>query len=477
MSKKNEKEARKMNLAEALIVFGVVVALIGFTALNDTVPIAMGIFLALVISFAYGVSVLHFSFDDLFTGATDTVSSVFFGLMFCLSVGFVSAAWLASGTIPFMLYWGLELINPNMFLFIAFITCSIASFVTGQAWTMIPTLGLAYIGIASALQIPLPLAAGAIVSGCFLGDAASPLCEVPAIATTCAGSKNVIGTIKSMIPTKGVGIVIGAIAFFIIGMKFSGVATDFVAADQLKSAVVGGFNLSPLTLIPLIIVFVLVFLKVNPLASVIIGALVGVVEAVLLQHMRIFDVLAMMWKGFVCQTGDAQLDALLTRGGIMDFAGTIMMLLIAFSFAGVINKMGLLEAIVNNLLKLVTNKGTLVIITTITTLLGVMLTCSANVSSVLTGTIYKDAYKRMGMAPENLAREMAMNGSVFNAMLPWSASGALCFTTLGVVPFEYWIYMIPFWVALVLNIVWTFLGKFTPLIEEEKAEEKIIEMA
>lgn len=473
----NEKLARKMNLPEALILFGVVVALIGFTALNRIMPIAMAIFLSLVLSFTYGVVVLKFSFDDLFEGATTTVSSVFYGLMFCLSVGFVSAAWIASGTIPFMLYWGLELINPNMFLFIAFVTCCIASFVTGQAWTMIPTLGLAYIGIAAALQIPLPLAAGAIVSGCFVGDAASPLCEVPAIATTCAGSKNIIGTIKSMIPTKGVGVAIGAIAFFIIGMQFNGPVTDFVAADQLKNAVAEGFNLSPLTLIPLVIVFVLVFLKVNPLASVIIGSLVGVAEAVLLQHMKTFDVLAMMWKGFVAQTGDAQLDALLTRGGIMDFAGTIMMLLIAFSFAGVINKMGLLEAIVSNLLKLVRNKGTLVIIATITTLLGVMLTCSANVSSVLTGTIYKDAYRRMGMAPENLAREMAMNGAVFNSMLPWSASGALCFTTLGVLPFDYWIYMIPFWVALVLNIVWTFLGKFTPSIEEDIVDDKMIEIA
>jgi len=467
-----EKKERKTTLAEALVVFAVVVAIIGFAALNEDIPIAVGLLGALILSFGYGLLVLHFSFDELFQGSTDTVSSVFYGLMFALSVGFVSAAWLSSGTIQFMLFWGLELINPNMFLIIAFVTCCIASFATGQAWTMIPTLGLAYIGIASAINVPLPLAAAAIVSGCFLGDAASPLCEVPAIATTCAGSEDIIGTIKSMIPTKGIGILAGAIFFFVRGLQFGGDGAGFEATDALKTALAEGYNLSPLTLIPLLLVFVLVIRKVNPLAAVSLGALAGIVEGILLQNINVKVILAMMWTGFVSVTGNEQLDTLLTRGGIMDFAGTILMLLIAFSLAGVINKIGLLEVIVNKLLSVVNTRGTITIAATVTTLLGVMLTCSANVSSVLTGTIFKDAYVRVGMDEENLAREMSMNGAVFNAMLPWSASGALCYATLGVVPFDYWIYMVPFWVALVLNIVWAFTGKFTKMISEEEMAER-----
>ena len=179
---------------------------------------------------------------------------------------------------------------------------------------------------------------------------------------------------------------------------------------------------------------------------------------------------AAVWSGFKCNTGYEMLDALLTRGGIMDFAGTIVMLLFAFSFAGVIKKMGMLKAIMKNVLKVVHSPGVLITITTVTDLLGVMIGGAANVSSLINGEVYKDAYKKMGLAPTNLARTLAMDGALFNAMLPWTASGALCFSSLGVLNFEYWPYMVTFWVALVMNIVFAFMGKFTQKIKTPEAE-------
>lgn len=464
---KVKKEPRLINLGEALIVFAVCIAIIAYAALSGHFPTGIAIFFALIICYAYGMIFLHHSWQDLFSSIETTIANVLFGLLFCLSVGFISAAWLASGTIPFLLYWGLELISPNMFLFVAFAVTCIASFFTGQAWTMIPSLGLAFMGISTALNIPPALAAGAIVGGCFLGDAASPICEVPTIASISAGTNDVIGTIKSMIPSKGVGVVVGAIAYFIIGMKFRSDAVTVESAEILQNAVAKGYNLSILTLIPLVVVFILVFKKFNPLGSVTIGALVGVVEAVLLQGENLGDVARMMWSGYVANTGDAPLDTLLTRGGIMDFAGTIILLLFAFAFAGIIKKIGLLEVIMKSLLKIIKSQGMLVAITTLTVLIGVALTTSANVSSLLNGNVYKDTYKKMRLDPINLARTMSMNGSVFNAMLPWSSSGAICYTTLGVLPFLYWPYMFPFWIALVLNIVWAFTGKFTKVLPPE----------
>lgn len=467
---KAKKEPRSLKVWEAILVFGISVLFIGYAALSRQFPIGMGIFLALIFCIGYAMIVQHFGWDELFEEISGTIHSVLFGLLFCLSVGFVSAAWLASGTIPFMLYWGLNLINPDIFLLVAFVICGIAAFATGQAWTMIPSLGIAFMGIATALNIPPAMAAAAIVSGCFLGDAASPVCEVPAIATISAGSDDVMGTIKSMIPTKGVGILVGCVAYFLLGMTFNVEAADVDAAAELMTAAEQSFNLSPLTLLPLVLVFVLVFMKFPMLPAVTIGALVGVLEAVVLQGMEFNSVINMMWSGYKCNTGFEILDSLLTRGGIMDFAGTIVMLLFAFSFAGVIKKMGMMKAIMTNVLKIVRNPGMLVLITTITDLFGVMLTGSANVSSLINGEVYKDAYKKMGVAPVTLARTMAMDGAVFNAMLPWSASGALCFSALGVSNFEYWPYMIPFWVALVLNIFFAFIGKFTPMLEAQETE-------
>lgn len=475
MSDQKEKKTpnpRAISFPEALILLLLSIGIIGFGAITGAYPAGMGLFLATIVVSIYAVAILRYKWDDLFEEMSNTIHGVLFGLMFCLSVGFVSASWLASGTIPFMMYWGVRLLDPKVFLLIAFLVCAVASYFTGQAWTMIPSLGIALIGIAGVLGIPLPMAAGAIVSGCFIGDAASPVCEVPTIASICSGTNDVMGTIKSMIPTQGLGILAGIIGYLVLGFTLDVGSGQSEAAVALMHSLSEGFNLSILTLLPVIIVFVLVFMKVPMLPAVTIGSLLGVLEAVLLQGAELGSVINMMWSGYICNTGDASLDALLTRGGIMDFAGTIVMLLFAFCFAGAVKKINLMTTIMEKLLRGVKNNGVMITLTTITTLIGVAVTCSANVNSVVNGNIYKDAYEKMGIAPTNLARTMAMNGSVINAMLPWAGSGAICLGALGVNNFQYWPYMFTFWTALLLNIVFAFIGKFTPMLPKEDAEQK-----
>lgn len=464
---KKKKEIRKITFPEALVLLIVSIAVIGYGAVTGAYPAGMGLFLATIIVSAYAVLALHYKWDDLFTEMANTVHGVLFGLMFCLSVGFVSASWLASGTIPFMMYWGIRLLNPTIFLLIAFIVCAVASYFTGQAWTMIPSLGIAFIGIAQALGVPLAMAAGAIVSGCFIGDAASPVCEVPTIASICSGTNDVMGTIKSMIPTQGIGILVGIIGYLVLGFTLTVNEGQSEAAITLTNSLAEGFNLNILTLLPVIVVFVLVFMKVSMLPAVTIGSILGILEAVILQGAELGSVIKMMWSGYVCNSGNAELDALLTRGGIMDFAGTIVMLLFAFCFAGAVKKIDMMTTVMERLLKGVKKTGTMIALTTLTTLVGVAFTCSANVNSVVNGNIYKDAYAKMRIAPTNLARTMAMNGSVINAMLPWAGSGAICLSALGVNNFLYWPFMFTFWTALILNIVFAYIGKYTPMLPSE----------
>lgn len=156
----------------------------------------------------------------------------------------------------------------------------------------------------------------------------------------------------------------------------------------------------------------------------------------------------------------------------MEFAGTIIMLIFAFSFAGVIKRMGILEIIMHAALDKVKSIGVLVALTSITTLIGVSFTGSANVSSLLNGSIYKEEYRRKKIHPEVLARTMSMNGALWNAMLPWSASGALCLSVLGVNNFEYTFYMIPFWFSFFLNIIFAFTGKFIRRLPDEELEKE-----
>jgi len=477
MSEKNQKHdsganvikaERQINLGEAVLVFIMSIVVIGYPALSKQFPIAMGILLALVLCCTYAMLALKISWDSLFDSITKTIAEVLFGLLFCLFVGFISASWIASGTIPFLFYWGLKLLNPDIFLFVAFLITSFASFFTGQPWALLPSIGLAFMGIGTALGVPAPLAAAAIVSGCFVGDVASPINEVPVIASVSAGTADVIGTIKSTLIPFIPGMIVGAVAYFFIGMNMTISTAQVHTADSLINSLAQGFNLTVLTLIPLVVIFALVFIKFPILPGVIIASLIGMAEAVILQGETWGGVTNMMWSGYVCSTGDQFFYGLLTRGGIMDFAGTIIMLLFAFSFAGVIKRMGMLERIMNSALKKVENSGFLVLYTSITTLIGVSFTGSANVSSLLNGSIYKDAYRKKGVHPEVLARTMSMNGALWNAMLPWSASGALCLSVLGVNNFEYTFFMIPFWTSFILNIVFAFMGKFTRKLTAEE---------
>lgn len=471
MSKeKGKKQERGITLVEAVIVFMVSITVIGYAALSKQFPIAMGILMALILCCGYSMAALHISWDSLFDSITKAISAVLFGLLFCLFVGMVCASWIASGTIPFLFYWGLRLLNPDIFLLVAFVITSICSFLTGQPWALLPSIGLAFMGIGTALGVPAPFAAAAIVSGCFVGDVVSFTNEVPVIASIAAGSNDSVGTIKSTFKPFIPAMIIGVVGFFAISMTMTINTEGVTSADVLMEGLASGFNLNPLTLLPLATIFILVFLKFPILPGVFVASVVGIVEAVLLQGMNWNTVVNMTWSGYVSNTGTASVDALLTRGGIMDFAGTIIMLIFAFSFAGVIKRMGMLNIIMSAALSKVKSTGVLVALTTLTTLIGVSFTGSANVSSMINGSIYKDAYIERRIHPEVLARTMAMNGAWWNAMLPWSASGALCLAVLGVNNFEYTFFMIPFWAALIINIVFAFTGIFTRRLTQEEAD-------
>lgn len=318
---KEKRSERPIKLLEAVIIFLVSIVFIGYGALGQEFPIAMGILMALILCCAYGMAFLKIPWDSIFDGITKTIAEVLFGLLFCLFVGLISAAWIASGTIPFMFYWGLKLLNPDIFLFVAFVIISLCSFFTGNPWALLPSVGLAFMGVGTALGVPAPLAAAAIVSGCFVGDVASPVNEVPVIASISAGSNDSIGTIKSTLAPFIPGMIVGAIAFFIIGLNLTIHTEQVTDVEVLTQALADGFNLSPLTILPLVVIFVLVLFRFPILPGVFVAALIGMVEAVLLQGQQWGSVVNMMWSGYICSSGDETLDALLTRERLWSLRG------------------------------------------------------------------------------------------------------------------------------------------------------------
>ncbi|MEG1684008.1 MAG: Na+/H+ antiporter NhaC family protein, partial [Oscillospiraceae bacterium] len=350
-------------------------------------------------------------------------------------------------------------------LFAAFLLCAVASLVTGSSWAIVTSLGLALGGIATGLGIPMPMAAGAIVSGCFLGDKWSPLSDTPNLAAATSG-QNIIKLFISMVPTSGGGAILGGIGFLILGflLPTSGTA-DISAVQSLMDGLSSNFQFNIFLLLPVVFVFIMAAKKFAILPVLSIGVAIGMVEAMIFQGKTFPELTGIVWTGYVSKSGDAVIDALLSRGGAMSLAGLVMLLFAAFTFAGLIEKIGVLDAVMDQLLKHIHSTGSLVTCTLVTSIAAVFLSSSVYVSLILNSRMYDKAFRRKGLDPVVLARTTLEGSAIFGGMVPWSGGGLLVISSLGVAPWSYLPYVFACWGAVLLTILFAYTGHFMPKAE------------
>ncbi|WZL74371.1 Na+/H+ antiporter NhaC family protein [Clostridiaceae bacterium 35-E11] len=470
---KNIKESetpstpRKVTFSEAMILLIVIVGIMIWTALIAKAPTAMGVLYCAIVCAVYGI-LLGFKWDDMFVSVLDVVKTAMPALYFLMLVGFVSASWIASGTIPYMIYMGLKIIHPSIFLFAAFLLTAIASMVTGSSWAILTSLGLALGGISTGIGIPLPMAAGAIVSGCFLGDKWSPLSDTPNLSAASTG-QHIIKLFANMIPTSGFGAILAGIGFLAMGFILStSQSADTTAVAELMNGLSSNFNFNILLLIPVIFVFVMAALKFSILPVLSIGVGIGMVEAMIFQGKTFAALTGIIWKGYVSETGIEVIDSLLSRGGAMSIAGLVMLLFAAFTFAGLIEKIGVLDAIMEKLFKIIKSTGSLILCSLITSIATVFLSSSVYVSIILNGRMYEKAYKRKGLDIINLSRTITEGSAYFGAMCPWSGGALLVISSLGVAPWSYLPFVFGCWGSLFFTILWGYIGKYLPNAEYDE---------
>lgn len=459
--KKESKVPRTVTFTEAMILLVIIVGIMVWTALVAKAPTAMGVLYCAIVCAVYGI-VLGFKWDDMFQNVLNVVKTAMPALYFLMLVGFVSASWIASGTIPYMIYLGLEIIHPTIFLLAAFLLTSIASMVTGSSWAIVTSLGLALGGIATGLGIPIHIAAGAIVSGCFLGDKWSPLSDTPNLSAASTG-QDIIKLFTSMIPTSGLGAILAAVGFLVLGFLLpSSSSTDTSVINQLMSGLSQNFNFNILLFVPVIFVFVMAALKFAILPILSIGVGMGMVEAMIFQGKTFTELTKIVWNGYVSNTGIEVIDSLLSRGGAMSLAGLVMLLFAAFTFAGLIEKIGVLDAIMEKLLKVIKGTGSLVLCSLLTSIVTVFLSSSVYVSIILNGRMYEKAFKAKKLDIINLSRTITEGSAYFGGMCPWSGGGLLVISSLGVTPWSYIPYVFGCWGALFFTVLWGYAGKFLP---------------
>ncbi len=479
-------ENKELNIWEALIP---VFALIGmlfynvFFAFGDDALsgsnqfiLLMGGAVAAIVGFFNKVS-----FDQMLEEVAVNIKSTAGAILILLMVGALAGTWLISGVIPTMIYYGLQVLNPTIFLVSCVLICAIISVATGSSWTTSATVGIALIGIANALDVPLGMTAGAILSGAYFGDKISPLSDTTNLAPAMAGT-DLFTHIRYMLYTTIPTLSITLIVFIIIGFNIE--TTGTADTHLILEAVRQSINVSPwLFLVPVIVV-VLIIKKTPPLIALLIGTLLAAVAALIFQPNIVATIgggssltFENGYKGIMnaitvqtnIPTENEALKDLFSSGGMSGMLNTIWLILCAMTFGGIMDAIGALSAISKALLKLFhTTFG--LFASTVVSCLALNVTASDQyLAIVIPGKMYAKAFRDKGLAPENLSRTLEDSGTVTSVLVPWNTCGAYHSGVLGVDTLHYAGYAVFNWLSPFMTLLFAaFRIKIRELTTSEK---------
>lgn len=452
-------EGRKPFLYEAIItfVFLVVVMAVGIAVYeaNPHIPMLIGTAFAALMALRLG-----YKWQAIEESMYDGIRQALQAIVILAIIGVLIGVWLLAGVVPTMIYYGLSVMTPSMFLLATLIICSVTSLATGTSWGTAGTMGIAVIGIGQGLGIPAPMTAGAIISGAYFGDKMSPMSDTTNLAPAMAGT-DVFTHVKFMLKPTSIAYAIAAIFYLVIGMRLGNGSADLSAIETMRTGLAGAFTISPFLLLPPVVVIVAIARKVPAIPGIFLGIVLGAIMAPIFQGSSFGDILNVSYNGFESATGIEAVDNLLSAGGLSNMMYSISLTLIAMMFGGIMEKTGQLEVIVNRLLKLVKTTGGLVAMT-IATCLGSNITMPEQyISIVVPGRMYASAYKERGLHPKMLSNALESAGTLTSPLVPWNTCGVFLLGVLGVQTMQYIPYAIFNYTMPIVVIVMTYMGLLT----------------
>lgn len=393
-------------------------------------------------------------YKDMIAEVGNNFKSTAGAILILLMVGSLAASWLISGIIPSMVYYGLKILNPSIFLPATVIICAIISIATGSSWTTSATVGIALIGIGKAIGLPLGMVAGAVLSGAYFGDKMSPLSDTTNLAPAMAGGE-LFSHIRYMTYTTIPSIIIALIVFTIL--SFTQTPTGGTDTAEILGAISDTFNISlVLFLVPAIVIF-LIIRKTQPLIALLAGTLLGVVFALIFQPDIVRGVteaetltftsgyegvIKAITEGATVATENEALNDLFSSGGMAGMLGTIWLIMCAMVFGGIMDAIGALARISAALLSMATTTFGL-FASTVASCLALNVTASDQyLALVVPGKMFAKAYEDRGLAPENLSRTLEDSGTVTSVLVPWNTCGAYQSGVLGVSVLDYFVYAV-----------------------------------
>ena len=428
-------EQRKTTFFQALItvaVLGVIMflSIVKFDA-SPHIPMLLGCGIAGCVALWAG-----YKWEDVEEGMISGIHQALESLIILMLIGVLVSTWIQAGTVPAMICYGLQLLSPRFYLVTTMVICSVISMAVGS-WGTAGTVGLAFIGIASALGIPLPLAAGAIVSGSYVGDKLSPLSDSTNLASAVTGV-NVFDNVRHMFPIAGGAYLLAAVIYAVIGFQYgAGGAEAMANVGEYVRLLRESFWISPLALLPLMLLVVCICVKIPAIPSIGIGILAAAVQAMITQGAGMGDILTMGYSGYVSHTGNEMLDTLLTAGGMEAMLFSVSMIMVAMMFGGIMEKTGQMEALMAPVMKLVHSVRVLVTATVMSCIAVNLILPEQYIAIAIPGRMYANEYDKRQVDRKDLAVALGAGGAATSALVPWNTCGIYMPGVLGVSTFAY----------------------------------------
>ena len=463
-----------ITLLEALLPVVILVLLLSFNVTvygddalggSNQFILLIGAAVAAIVGFRNRVT-----YDQMIEAIGSNLKSTTGAILILLFVGALAGTWLLSGIIPAMIYYGLQILHPSIFLPACIVICAIISIATGSSWTTSATVGIALIGIGRALEIPVGMVAGAVISGAYFGDKLSPLSDTTNLAPAMAGS-DLFTHIRYMTHTTVPSIIITLIVFLILGFfqNTSGAADTDILLTSIKESFT--INLG-LFLVPVLVIF-LIIRKTPPLAALLAGTLLGGLFALIFQPDLVVKIagattlsVISAYQGVMnaiigdisVTTSNELLNDLFSSGGMKGMLGTIWLIVCAMVFGGIMDAIGGLQRLSNALLSIAQSTFQLFASTAASCVVINLTASDQYLSIVLPGKMFNKAFADKNLAPENLSRTLEDAGTVTSVLIPWNTCGAYQSGVLGVGVGEYFIYAIFNWLSPIMTLIYAYFG-------------------
>lgn len=399
-------------------------------------------------------------------------------------VGMLIGSWILSGTVPTMIYYGLQLMDPSWFYAASCLVCALVSLSIGSSWTTAGTIGIGLIGTAAGLGLSIEITAGAIISGAYFGDKMSPLSDTTNLAPAVVGT-DLFSHIRHMVWTTAPSILLALFIYLMLGLNLEAPASD-ERMQTMLTLLDTNFNINLWLLVPLVAVFGLAYKKVPAMISIFIGAIIGAIFALIFQAdaiikfantpelplgLTLFKGVWMAFSdGYVAHTGHEQIDNLLSRGGMSSMLSTIWLIVTAMVMGAVIERVGILEALIKTILRFAKTTGGLVVSTLLTCIGTNIVAGDQYIAIVLPGRMFRLEFAKRGLSPLNLSRTLEDSATITSPLIPWNTCGAYMAGTLGVATFAYLPYCFFNLINPVISAIYGFTQfKILPLTAEDAA--------